>query len=82
MKAAIKKLDSLEGYREGREKNFYERVVISVELSFGAVVEAYTYLINDESVRDRCERCEDGVWIPKSQRKKEYPTQEFFVAGL
>ena len=69
MPAALARLDRLEGYREERcEKNFYQRVVVEVELAFGETVEAYTYLINDPKVRDRCERCEDGVWLPLSKR--------------
>jgi gamma-glutamylcyclotransferase (GGCT)/AIG2-like uncharacterized protein YtfP len=69
MPAALARLDRLEGYREERgEKNFYQRVVVEVELAFGETVEAYTYLINKPSVRNRCERCEDGVWISPSKK--------------
>ena len=55
------RLDGLEGYVEGRERNHYFRRVVNVTLEDGTTVQAFAYEISKDDVRKN-KVLKNGLW--------------------
>lgn len=59
----LRHLDYLEGYREGRKNNLYNRKAVDVRMADGSSVECWVYVYGDaEYARGRGTYLPDGDW--------------------
>ncbi len=56
----LERIDILEGFREGRDKNLYDRIVQTIESKNGNY-EAITYVMREPE--ERFIEIEDGDWV-------------------
>jgi gamma-glutamylcyclotransferase (GGCT)/AIG2-like uncharacterized protein YtfP len=66
----VERLDSLEGYVKGRERNHYTRVLVDAELENGEIVKASAYEISKNDPR-KTKVLKNGVW-PAEEKSHMY----------
>lgn len=68
----LRHLDYLEGYKEGRKDNLYNRKAVPVRMADGSSVECWIYLYGDaEYARGRGTYLPDGDWKRHMSEKSE-----------